>query len=191
MTRGLPFELVPFSRHRGDEAAPALDLSIHGHVNFDHVNNGDGRLQIVYELSGDGLSRVIWPQQSDAPQRRDNLWQHSCFECFIAERHQADYLEFNFSPNSDWAMYHFQSYRAAMTRPELDDSDVNIRFDAEADHVQCSVLVNLSKVRIKKPADLGLSCVIETQRYQYYFALTHLADQPDFHQRRSFTLLAE
>jgi len=186
MLRGKNFELFPFTRHAGDVAAPALTLYITGNLQLSRQH-----LQIRYQVSGDSLSHVIWPAKSGAGARRDNLWQHSCFECFISQRHQADYLELNFSPSGDWAMYHFQSYRAASTKPKLDERDVNIVVNETAELYCCDVSVNLPYDPQLLPADVGVTCVIETQLGLYYYALTHLSDKADFHQRGSFVLFVE
>jgi len=148
------------------------------------------QLHIEFVVTGAHLHRVIWPQAtSNAGERHDNLWQHSCFECFVAQRHESDYYEFNFSPSKNWAFYHFQSYRAYKTSPPLENSEVSIQFDASGDKVTCNAKLKHGLTIL--PADLGVSCVIETMQGMYYFALSHEEAKPDFHQRRSFNLLFE
>jgi len=180
------FELVPFIRHLGDVAAPAFEVSIAGRLQFSRH-----RLQIDYVVSGIHLSRILWPSPASKPKRRDNLWQHSCFEVFIAGRHHSDYYEFNFSPSGHWALYHFQSYRAYKTEPYLDENNIDIDFKSSPDRVLCSVKLNLNQDLQLLPADVGVTSVIETQQGLHYFALSHVESQPDFHQRRSFILLVE
>src|ERR1700757_4395609 len=41
----------------------------------------------------------------------DGLWEHTCFEAFIAAPGVAGYYEFNFSPTLAWAAYQFSDYR--------------------------------------------------------------------------------
>src|SRR3979490_1310679 len=43
------------------------------------------------------------------------LWQHTCFEAFLAAPGVAGYYEFNFTPTLDWAAYQFTDYRDGMT----------------------------------------------------------------------------
>jgi len=196
MKHGEFFELHPFTRHAGDIAVPPFYVSVNGHIEFD-----GRRLHIVYKVTGSDLAHIVWPEPSGKPRRRDELWQHSCFECFFSRQHDSDYFEMNFSPSGDWAMYHFQEYRAFMTEPDMGERDVKIQFSADAELAQCTVDVEFgekwrhspSAIRADEflPLDVGLACVIETRTAKYYFALTHVAKQPDFHQRRSFSLLIE
>src|SRR5262245_32723346 len=44
----------------------------------------------------------------------DDLWQHTCFEAFIRSSAGLIYYEFNFAPSTQWAAYHFDSYRKGM-----------------------------------------------------------------------------
>src|SRR3954467_14639798 len=66
---------------------------------------------MAYVLAG-GMERVRIPAIC-APRRADGLWQHTCCELFIAERAGKGYVEFNFSPSTEWACYGFSSYRKA------------------------------------------------------------------------------
>src|SRR4051812_8430018 len=68
----------------------------------------DRDLQLVYVLRGDMQQLEIAASRS--PRRTDDLWRQTCFEAFLRTRGQAPYLEFNFSPSSEWAAYSFESY---------------------------------------------------------------------------------
>src|SRR3954465_4095195 len=67
----------------------------------------NGLLRVAYGLEGD-LSRLRIPasRTGDA-----NLWQHTCFEIFIAPSGMPSYHEFNFAPSGDWNAYAFRKYR--------------------------------------------------------------------------------
>ncbi|MEY3786902.1 MAG: hypothetical protein RLZ75_1109, partial [Pseudomonadota bacterium] len=69
----------------------------------------EGTLRLSYKLTGD-LTQIRVPkaQNSNAV---DGLWQHTCFELFIAVEGEANYHEFNFSPSGQWAAYAFSDYR--------------------------------------------------------------------------------
>lgn len=51
--------------------------------------------------------------------RRDNLWEDTCFECFISGDNRADspYLEVNLAPWGDFNLYWFDSYRLPNQMP--------------------------------------------------------------------------
>ncbi len=59
-------------------------------------------LMLEYEVLGD-IAALELLDQSD-PKRTDYLWQQTCFEAFIGAKGQKEYLEFNFSPSTEWAV---------------------------------------------------------------------------------------
>ncbi|HXO16400.1 MAG TPA: hypothetical protein VN835_08655, partial [Steroidobacteraceae bacterium] len=70
-----------------------------------------------YSLHGD-VGRVRM-SGAGVGHRADGLWQHTCFEAFIAAPGVAGYYEFNFSPTLDWAAYQFTDYRNGMAPANL------------------------------------------------------------------------
>jgi hypothetical protein len=74
-------------------------------------------LVFQYSLDAD-MSRVRVPL-SGAGGRADALWQHTCFEAFVAPEDAPGYHEFNFSPSLDWAIYRFSAYREGMSPAEI------------------------------------------------------------------------
>jgi len=81
---------------------------------------GEGTLRFRYVLDAD-LNRVRVPA-AHTPRQADELWKHTCFEAFIAcaaPVRSDEYLELNFSPSTEWAVYSFESYRKGMTRVGL------------------------------------------------------------------------
>lgn len=45
------------------------------------------------------------------PLRTDGLWRATCFELFLSRPGEDAYVEFNFSPSGQWAVYRFDRYR--------------------------------------------------------------------------------
>ncbi len=41
-------------------------------------------------------------------QRKNRLWDNTCFEIFLGQRHESGYREFNLSPSGDWNVYTFK-----------------------------------------------------------------------------------
>jgi len=124
------------------------------------------------------------PFVSKSAQRKDFLWEHTCFELFIAEADSEAYEEWNFSPSGDWAHYHFDHYRVSSTRQsDLEPYDI-VWMEVGAQEARLSVSIPL---RQPTPLDLGLSAVLELKAGQKsYWALEHTASKPDFHRRESF-----
>jgi len=142
-----------------------------------------------YEVAG-RVADVLWPA-AGAPQRREGLWRHTCFEAFCAVPHGSTYYEFNFSPSAAWAVYRFGGYRERLADPELTSApaihlrrgDFESRLDVTLD------IAGLPRIAPARPLDVGLGAVIESlDGGIHYYALAHPAEVADFHDRRGFVL---
>ncbi len=92
------FRLIPF-----EKLGEALALSC-------KVRLLDAALNLEFSLSG-ALDDILLPSASHTPRFVDGLWRRTCFEFFLSRGNQDAYLEWNFSPSGDWAVYVFDSYR--------------------------------------------------------------------------------
>ena len=57
-------------------------------------------MHLTYRV--DGGERLVLPAP-DLPYRTDGLWRTTCFELFLMAGEGPAYVEFNFSPSSQWA----------------------------------------------------------------------------------------
>ncbi|HWA01156.1 MAG TPA: DOMON-like domain-containing protein [Caulobacterales bacterium] len=142
-----------------------------------------GVLALRYTVAGRIADVRLAPPAE--PLRADGLWRTTCFEAFVKTAPGAGYYEFNFSPSTQWAAYHFAGYRQGMARADL--APPAIITGANATHVDVDALVYLP------PSDeawrLGLSCVIEeNDGAKSYWALAHAPGKPDFHHADAFTV---
>lgn len=149
-----------------------------------------GRVAFRYCLRGD-MARLRVPPEK-IPARTDLLWEHTCFEAFIAQEGGKGYREFNFSPSGLWAAYDFSDYRQrlpedpAIQAPQIATRLTEGRLELEA---------------IVREADLphsptghnwriGLAAVVEAadtvDGSHSYWALHHPALRPDFHHLAGF-----
>jgi len=163
---------------------PDIDLTVKLSVPERHV------LKLDYVITGD-IDGIALPALQ-IPQRADNLWQHSCFEAFVALNDTA-YLELNFTPSRLWAMYSFSNYRAGMApatdmrRPDIFIEKGGLQYFmltafVDLSHLPCDLVLS-------SPLTIGLSAVIETSdKQKSYWALSHPAGKPDFHHRDCFAL---
>ncbi len=147
-----------------------------------------GNLTLRYELQGD-IDKLLIPEPQP-PSAADELWQHTCFEAFIAVVEEAPYHEFNFSPSSQWAAYAFDDYRARKTWQANHAPAIHF---ARSDHqlVLTAVIseADLPDNPLNQPYRLGLTAVLETKAGELsYWALFHPSGKPDFHHRNGFTL---
>ena len=147
---------------------------------------------LVMPLLALGILAGLLIPPPDTPGPADGLWQHTCFEAFVARTGEPAYQEFNFSPSGQWAAYRFSAERvrdlpaeaaAAPFAPELvfveqpQSLDLQIWLPREA----------LPPAAAGAPLILGLNAVLETRDGQLsYWALHHPTARPDFHHRAGF-----
>jgi len=137
---------------------------------------------ISYRLDDPVLSVLHSPPGSG--QRRDGLWQTTCFEAFVRCHGAIGYHEFNFAPSGDWASYSFDAHRAGMRDGpgipliERTGDDMNVTLDLSA-----------YPDLVGTDWHVGLSAVIEEQDgTKSYWALKHPEGAPDFHDAACFVL---
>lgn len=136
-----------------------------------------------FELEG-AFERILFPPEMAAA-RADDLWRHTCFEAFVRVPGEESYLEFNFSPSSQWAAYGFTGYREGMT-PVAADPLIKTGRGSGSFEIQIKLGLRLSDAA---PWRLGLTAVVEElDGTKSYWALAHAADRPDFHRAESFVL---
>ena len=130
----------------------------------------------------EGTEDLILPDQRHA-RRADGLWKQTCFEAFVA-LDGGGYIEFNFSPSSQWASYRFESYRSGMRE---EPAEIEIWLDAGETWLAVEAAVHCDALR--PGSMLGLSAVIEERDSKSFWALGHPSGAPDFHDRACFRAL--
>lgn len=142
-----------------------------------------GLLRLWFTISGQ-IERIALPVWEPA-ERRDGLWEHTCFEAFLRDGDEAAYHEYNFSPASHWAAYAFESYRNGMRNAVLGAPSVSIAGIAGRSAVGADVEMPLAIE--PSSARLGFSAVIEEiDGTKSYWALAHPPGKPDFHHPACF-----
>jgi hypothetical protein len=152
----------------------------------------DKTLAISFALEGD-LSKLSIPQPK-LPRRGDYLWQHSCFEAFVAVKGEQAYHEFNFAPSGEWAAYAFHRYRDG--GPLLDKQFIpQMTVRSTEDRLELDAVITLDRLSSISPRAsllLALSAVIEDEHGALsYWALKHAPGKPDFHHPDTFALELE
>jgi hypothetical protein len=150
----------------------------------------NGGLAVIYCLWGD-MARLLVPQEQ-APERKELLWEHTCFEAFVGVPGETTYREFNFSPSGQWAAYAFTDYRQRDERFELADAPrITTRLFAGRLEVE-AVLAPDALPPGANSLQIALSAVVEAadtvDGSHSYWALRHPAPRPDFHHRDGFVL---
>jgi hypothetical protein len=148
----------------------------------------DGALGLGFSVEGD-LARLRVPPPS-LPRRTDRLWQHTCFEAFIAAKGKAAYREFNFAPSGEWAAYSFRRYRDGAPLAQELTPEIAVRRSSERLELDAVVFpIDLPPGQAQGALRLALSAVLEEQGGALsYWALKHPPGKPDFHHRDAFAL---
>ena len=147
-----------------------------------------GGLSLAYRLDG-SLERIRIPA-AQAPERIDGLWEHTCFEAFIATAGAPGYREFNLAPSGQWAAYAFSDYRrrddcAAFPTPPT----IALRRSGRGLELAAVLAADMLPPAAGAVLQLGLAAVIEAEDgSRSYWALAHPAGRPDFHCRDAHLL---
>ena len=120
-------------------------------------------------------------------QRLDNLWKHSCFEAFLARPGAKGYWELNVSTNGDWNLYRFSDYRTGGME-EVQAETPEVSFSKNRVGCRCTIQIPLQPWwEFADIPNIALTMVLEDNKGNLsYWALSHPADKPDFHDRRGF-----
>jgi hypothetical protein len=182
--------------HPANEPGPLRALSVSGAL------DATGLVTVDYVLQGE-LLHLRLPAAARVPQRRDELWRHTCFELFARRAAAEAYVEFNFSPSGDWAAYHFDGYRRGLHRPELAQPGITLqalgpgqlRIQACAQLPDIPAFAAAGAARTVAPGarsaawQLGFAAVIEAgDGTLTYWATRHAGARPDFHAPETFCL---
>ncbi|HET7158310.1 MAG TPA: DOMON-like domain-containing protein [Burkholderiales bacterium] len=154
-----------------------------------HIARGsDDMLAIRYVLEAD-LDAIRIPEQR-APRHADRLWQHTCFELFIRAACAPNYVELNFSPSGEWAIYTFDQYRVpASLKTDRPAPRVAVRATRAALELEAAIQLDTMITPLNVNLAIAISAVIEDREGALsYWALAHPAGQPDFHHAVSFAL---
>jgi hypothetical protein len=184
----------PDERPVGGAAPPRLTLRPHacfppawtGGVSATAMVPGGRDLALHFRLSAD-TERLRLPAFR-AVQRGHRLWEHTCFEAFLAVQTGPGYVELNFAPSGEWAAYRFTGYRDGMS--PIEELEPAIAVSHSAGGLDLALRVGLDRaLALGVKVELGLSAVIEDAAGGLsYWALRHPGDRPDFHHAESFAL---
>ena len=166
--------------------APAVELSA-------KMQRADTKLQIHYLLHHAADLNLSWPEPAGNPERRDGLWQGTCFELFIGSLQQASYWELNVCPSGRWNWYRLQSYRAVLSPAPLPMAPLR-RQSVQRSEQRISRSMELE---LELPEELlsggslqaGLSVVLRcNDGATSHWALQHGGGEADFHRRDDWIL---
>ena len=170
------FSLKPFS-------PVGIPITIKG-----NIGRNSNRFTVNYSLTG-FLSNLVIPAPADLPERRNNIWQETCFEFFLGLKDDARYWEFNLSPSGHWNVYRFNAYREGQQEEEAFTS-LPFNVSSSTDAFLLDMEFDLDKIiTADETLEAGISAVIKQRDGNAtHWALTHQNQQADFHKRESFII---
>lgn len=166
------FELLPF------EPASAPPVALSG-----DIVRLSRQLRINFRLEGN-LAAIVIPSPAAEPQRRHELWQASCFELFVGPFEASTYLEINLSPAGHWNIYRFDSYRIGMREDPAASLQSHVLRTAQGLKVQMEVDLAAAGLAGKALRLNPCAVLLSSIGAPSYWATSHPADKPDFHDRR-------
>jgi hypothetical protein len=151
-----------------------------------NISRNANQLAISYNLGGD-LKEIAISPPSNAPSRKHELWEDTCFEFFLGIKDSVRYWEFNLSPAGHWNVYRFDGYRQGM-QEETAFEKLAFSVHNQADALVLALDVDLDKiVSAEQAIEIGITTVIKNiDSNVSYWALTHKGEEADFHVRDSF-----
>jgi len=176
------FRLFPFPSDGTTAGLPA-DLELAGRI--ERYATG---LRLSYRLSG-SLEALHIPASAARPQRRDLLWQGTCFELFLAAAGAEPYREFNLSPSGDWNVYRLDGYRRGL-RPDPAWQALAHRCEDGAAGLALILETPLPPDLAAAPQlEAAVTAVLQSSSgVCSYWALSHPGPEADFHRRDGFLL---
>ncbi|NOZ54921.1 MAG: hypothetical protein GXP08_17595 [Gammaproteobacteria bacterium] len=161
-----------------------LDVAIYGSLTLDSQH-----IIINFKLKGNN-SLVKHPPIASTPQRKDNLWQTTCFEVFTATTASSEYWEYNISPCHNWNVYSFNDYRSKQALAPPFTGMVKIKTLYSNSHLDgITASLPLPQPLVGREIILGINSVLQDiNNNLHYYALIHPNLKPDFHDRRGFIM---
>jgi len=166
-------------------------FSLKPHPDFGHppitisveiARTTEGDFVLEYVISGE-VALIRIPEPVRYSSRHGNLWQHTCFEAFVAVAESESYLEFNFAPSTAWDAYRFVAYR--QRGDELIFQAPHFDVEKQEQRLQIDLALDASdtpELPLNREWRLGLTAVIEAKDgTKSYWALAHGDGPPDFH----------
>jgi hypothetical protein len=115
-------------------------------------------------------------------EKKESLWNSTCFELFLKSKHSTRYVEWNFAPSGDWWFMDFSDYRERLGKVSLIPHSIEW---TQSSVLECQVSLPL---HLRAPLEIGVSCIVESHSQKTHWALTHLREKPDFHNSESFLI---
>jgi len=177
----LQSRLHPFAQ----QSAPALRLDATAQL----LQQPGQRPELLLSYQIDAAASLLMGEPSAEPKRCDGLWNHTCLEAFVRDPAVDAYWEYNLSPSGDWNVYRLDGYRQGLRQESAYGTlpfKLRQRSGTVALELRCCLPPSLHR---SAELQLGLCAVLQEHSGRLsYWALSHPASEPDFHDPRGWTL---
>jgi len=173
--------LHPFAQ----QSAPALRLDATAQL----LLQPGQRPELLLSYQIDAAACLLMGEPSAEPRRCDGLWHHTCLEAFVRDPAADAYWEYNLSPSGDWNVYRLDGYRQGL-RQESAYGTLPFKLKQRSGAVELELRCCLPPpLHRAAQLQLGLCAVMQEHSGRLsYWALSHPASEPDFHDPRGWTL---
>jgi hypothetical protein len=134
-------------------------------------------------------NKIIFLSDNQSSGRKNELWKSTCFEAFFGPAGSEAYWELNLATGGSWNFYNFDAYRNT-SEPREDNRVTKIGFTKTLEDegiTRLEIKIPIQSLNLKGKVEVALCSVIEFKnKEKAYFAIKHVSDKPDFHQRDSF-----
>lgn len=149
-------------------------------VTVDFLRNNK-TLELTYNITGE-LSWISLPKFRQEGERKNRLWESTCFELFLGIEGKDEYLEFNVAPNGDWNIYHFDGIRIGMK----EDAQAKLTLFPplqEGKRYQQKIEIDLENSSFAEASlTMGITAITHFDEQFEFWALLHPdPERPDFH----------
>jgi hypothetical protein len=146
-------------------------------------------LHVDFEIAGEAQQWTIATERSR--ERRDELWQQTCFELFARSPGASRYREWNLCPNGDWQHYEFADRRSGRASPPYPTPQ--IAWSCEARHTGGHIARLTARLHWPwHKQEVGVCAIVrDTESRTDYWALAHADGKPDFHAAETFATTLE
>ena len=172
------FQLHPFAKNSESQG-----IILKGEITLNQTE-----CRVTYRLQG-ALEKISLPTAQEKGNFIEGLWEKTCFELFLAPQHATHYWEWNFSPTRDWFFLSYEGYRVRRSPPPSPPTLKKLEIDRLSSGFELTVTTELPDLKVQK-WDVGISTVLLIHEAPTFWALSHEAAKPDFHQRKSFKIHA-
>ena len=138
----------------------------------------EGLLLLGYRLSGP-LRQLVISAEEASPRFTPELWQQSCFECFLRQEELKTYREWHFAPSGNWWTCLFDDYRKPARKQPPGLQPQHLKIQSRKNILKLTTAISCSQ---KPDLRIGPALILEhVDGSRSHWAMQHPGGKPNFH----------